>query len=221
MDRVCEPELMNEEEQSVAYSNADFELSHQAIADDFRKWVGPVCSGASFLDLGCGPGDVSMRLLSFLPAVEFHGVDGAPRMLRLFEERLRLTECEGRVRLFEGLIGQVELPCRPYNFVFSSSLLHHLHDPLVLWRAISASGGVGTKVFVADLIRPDSVEEVQNLLDEYAGSEPELLQQDFRASMYAAFRVDEVELQLQEAGLGDRLSISLLGERHMVIRGDL
>jgi len=37
MDRVLEPELMNDPEQVLAYSNADFAQAHQTIVDNFAQ----------------------------------------------------------------------------------------------------------------------------------------------------------------------------------------
>ncbi len=54
MERVPEPELMDEAEQARAYSEADFAEPHEAFVDAFaeRHPRGP---GPLTVDLGCGP----------------------------------------------------------------------------------------------------------------------------------------------------------------------
>ena len=37
MERIVEPELMNDPEQVLAYSNADFEEAHQSIIENFSQ----------------------------------------------------------------------------------------------------------------------------------------------------------------------------------------
>ena len=221
MERVCEPELMNDPQQSLAYARADFAASHQMIADAFHAWA-TTREGMTLLDLGCGPGDVTMRLIEVMPPMSIDAVDGAGQMLELFEGRLA-DHPGGRseVNLIEGLIGEVALPREHYDLIVSSSLLHHLHDPMVLWNAIDAVGRAGCKVFVVDLVRPGSLDEVARLVDAHADGEPEVLREDFRASMCAAFRPSEIEKQLVAAGFMDRFSVAMLGERHLVIKGQL
>jgi hypothetical protein len=48
----------------------------------------------------------------------------------------------------------------PYPTIISNSLLHHLHDPRVLWAVILRDGAPGADVFVMDLCRPESPERV-------------------------------------------------------------
>jgi 2-polyprenyl-3-methyl-5-hydroxy-6-metoxy-1,4-benzoquinol methylase len=43
---------------------------------------------ASILDIGCGPGNVSRYLYRKNPKWQFHGIDAAPNMLRLYEENI-------------------------------------------------------------------------------------------------------------------------------------
>jgi len=60
MERRPEPELMDDEQQSIAYAQADFSTSNQLYVDslvrDFPTHLGSV------VDIGCGPADVVIRL---------------------------------------------------------------------------------------------------------------------------------------------------------------
>jgi hypothetical protein len=47
---------------------------------------------------------------------------------------------------------------------------------------------------------------------------PRVLQADFRNSLLAAYRVDEVEQQLACAGLG-RLDVATISDRHLFVAG--
>lgn len=47
-----------------------------------------VSPNASILDIGCGPGNVSRYLYRKNPKWQFHGIDAAPNMLRLYEENI-------------------------------------------------------------------------------------------------------------------------------------
>ncbi len=70
-----------------------------------------------------------------------------------------------------------------------------------------------------DLVRPDSEETAQAMVQDGAGSEDPILQRDFYNSLLAAFSLDEVREQLRDAGL--ELTVALAGPRHMLIKGIL
>ena len=67
-----------------------------------------------------------------------------------------------------------------------------------------------------DLIRPKNSNQVEELTNQYAENEPEILRRDFKNSLKAAFTIDEVKLQLYDAGLKE-LSVRAVSDRHMVI----
>jgi SAM-dependent methyltransferase len=220
MDRVTEPELMTDEEQARAYADADFEDAHGRCLELLRGFVGDSLPEQGVaLDLGCGPGDISCRFARAYPGWSVHGVDGAAAML---QEGRRILEGDGdlkeRITLVEGFLPGAELPRRHYDFVFSNSLLHHLHDPRVLWDAVRAHAAPGAPVFIMDLMRPATVEEVERLVQEYAGGEPEVHRLDFYNSLRAAFEVEEVEAQLRAAGL-DGFTVRAVSDRHLVVTG--
>ena len=61
MQRIPEPELMDEAEQARAYAQADFAEPNQRFVDCFEAEFPELQQGA-VLDLGCGPGDIVLRL---------------------------------------------------------------------------------------------------------------------------------------------------------------
>src|SRR6185503_20637992 len=93
------------------------------------------------------------------------------------------------------------LPRSSYEAVISNSLLHHLHDPSILWDSVRKFAAPGAPIYIMDLLRPDSDAEVERLVETYAGKEPEVLKRDFHNSLKAAFTVPEINDQLREAGL--------------------
>jgi hypothetical protein len=124
----------------------------------------------------------------------------------------------GRVTFIEGVLPDVKLPRARYDGILSNSLLHHLHDPQILWRAVRRYAVRGAPVLVMDLCRADSPEHARQLTETYGGGEPELLQQDLFASLMAAFEPEEVEAQLAEAGLG-MLEVRRVSDRHLMAVG--
>jgi SAM-dependent methyltransferase len=219
MERIVEPELMDDEAQARAYAEADFEEPNARFVALYGEFVGPLPKGAAVLDLGCGPGDITLRIAAANPGIEVHGLDGSAAMLAFGRAALAADAgLRARVQLLEGLVPDAALPKARYEAVVSNSLLHHLHDPGGLWRMIRARGAPGAAVLVMDLMRPASEAAARALVDEHAAGEPEVLRRDFYNSLLAAFEPGEVRAQLEEAGLG-HFSVVEVSDRHLVVRG--
>lgn len=215
MQRIPEPQLMEDHAQVHAYAMADFEGPHSRLLELFQEEFPEPLRG-DVLDLGCGPGDISNRFARAYPDVRVLGVDGSAQMLAM-AEKLRQSD---RIEFLHGFLPGALIPDRPWAAIVSNSLLHHLHDPSGLWSTVRQHARPGTVVFVKDLLRPDSQEQAQRFMEAYTAGEPEVLQHDFYNSLLAAFRPDEVEEQLREAGL-DGLRVRAVSDRHLTVSGRL
>ncbi len=220
MDRVPEPELMNDAEQARAYAEADFAEPHERFVDLFTERHSDY-TPTQVLDLGCGPGDVTMRFARRFGSTRVVGVDGSPAMLAAGQPVLkREPALAARIDLVQGYLPGAALPSGPYDAVISNSLLHHLDDPLVIWNAIKAHGAAGARVFVMDLMRPDSRATAEAMVEQHAAGEPEVLRHDFFHSLLAAYTIDEVQQQLAQVEL-QALTVEAISDRHLIVHGRL
>jgi ubiquinone/menaquinone biosynthesis C-methylase UbiE len=221
MERIPEPELMDDRAQAEAYAAADFEEAHRRFIELAGEHLDPATTGGFVLDLGCGPGDIAIRFARAYPRCVVHGVDGAEAMLAPGRKILAGSpELAGRVELFQGFLPGARLPRDRYETLISNSLLHHLHDPAVLWNAMGLYGAPQARVFLMDLRRPESPGAAAALVAEYAAGEPEVLRRDFYNSLLAAFEPDEIKTQLERAGLPG-LTVTAVGDRHVTVAGRL
>jgi SAM-dependent methyltransferase len=220
--RIPEPELMEDEAQVRAYADADFEQPHELCVDCLvASWPssrGGVAGVA--VDLGCGPADVTVRTARRCPDLVIDGVDGSEPMLALGRARVARHGLGNRVRLYRAFLPHEPLPRSGYDIVISNSILHQLHDPTALWKTLWRAAAPGAHVFLMDLRRPSSTEEAQDMVDRYADGEPDVLRQDFYASLCAAFTPDEVRGQLDDAGLS-ALAVEVISDRHLTISGPM
>lgn len=219
MERTLEPEMMDAVEQAEAYAGADFEEPHGRIVDLFEAaFPGPDMQGF-LLDLGCGPGDVTFRFARRFPGAAIVAVDGSAAMIALARKRKEREREAGRnITFMEAVIPGGAIPRRAYDAIISTSFLHHLHDPAILWRIMAEYASPGTRLFVYDLFRPKDRHEARRLVDLYAEGEPEVLKRDFYNSLLAAFEPAEVERHLSASGISG-LSVRIVSDRHMVISG--
>lgn len=212
---------MDTTEQALAYAAADFAASNTLFMELLRQLDPGPLDGARALDLGCGPADIVMRFLRAYPKAHCDALDGSRPMLDLAQSALdALPGLAPRCRLLCDSLPSAQLPADHYDLILSNSLLHHLHDPQVLWRTVEECARPGALVLIMDLMRPASPGWVEALVETYTPGEPEILREDFRNSLYAAFEPQEVVAQLAAAGL-DSLEVGVVSDRHLAVMGRL
>ncbi|HVR75528.1 MAG TPA: class I SAM-dependent methyltransferase [Planctomycetota bacterium] len=218
LERVPEPEVMNDALEVRAYREADFRKVNLLCARRALRASGKRAGRA--LDLGTGPAEIPILLCQEAPGWRVTAVDRAPRMLEAARENVerhglsrRITLLPGNACAMDGLRGRFDL-------VLSNSLLHHLRDPVPFWRQVKRLLGPGGAVMVQDLLRPASRAEARRLLEKHARDASPLLRSLFHQSLLAAFTPAEVRAQLRAAGL-ECLEVRRVSDRHLVVRGAL
>ena len=216
MDRILEPELMDDPLQAEAYARADFAEENQGFVDRFREYF-PDFSEGRVLDLGCGPADIPIRFANLYPACQVVGIDASAPMILLGEQAVKQAGLADRITLHCERIDAIP-GARIVDAALSNSLLHHLPNPLQFWHKLRLLVKPGSPVLVMDLLRPESPEAAQAFVDQYAAGEPDILRRDFYNSLLAAFTEDEVTTQLARMNL-TRLLIDVPDDRHWVVGG--
>jgi SAM-dependent methyltransferase len=218
MQRIPEPELMTEAEQVEAYASADFEQPHQRFMDLLQGCLPGLPSVGAALDVGCGPGDIACRFARAFLGWTVDGLDGSLPMLTFARAAAARLGVGDRVQFHVCHLPDGQAPRAAYDLVCSNSLLHHLGDPLVLWQSVRRWSHPGSRVFVMDLLRPESLEGARSLVEEHSSGEPEVLRRDFYNSLLAAYRPDEVREQLRRTGL-EHLKLDVVSDRHWLVAG--
>ena len=220
MQRIPEPELMTTQEQVDAYAHADFNSGDArtvALVAQLIDKTGPLPENPVIVDLGCGPGNIAIRLAEVLPNAQVIGIDGSEAMLAVAKQRSVETSREIK---FVGM--QLQDTAAFFkdsaDLVVSNSLLHHLHDPDLLWTVTQAIAKPGCRVLHRDLRRPSSLAEVHHLQQQHLSEAPSILIQDFIASLVAAFTTDEVSQQLRRAEM-NRVKAWSEDDRYLVVSG--
>lgn len=235
MERICEPELMDDAAQAQAYAEADFAAGDAAMVERMLERFddgSDTCGlGPRIVDLGCGPGNITFRLADRCSGSLVLGIDGSEPMLAIAEARRRVDAgWRYAVRFLQAVLPAIDhaaaaLPAgdRPeagFSAVVSNSLLHHLHDPAVLWDAVRRLAAPGAAVYLQDLRRPATPEAADALAAAEMASAPEVLRRDYRHSLQAAFTVEEVAAQLARAGL-EGLQVQPVGSKYLEVWGRL
>ena len=214
MERIPEPELMDEQEQAAAYAAADWSESHGKIPGYFRERF-PHFTRGRVIDLGCGTADVTVRFARAFPDITMVGVDGSAAMLALGRRHVRQAGLDSCITLENRYLPDAALETRSFDAVICNSLLHHFADPVTLWRTAALCSKPGAPVLLIDLLRPADHDVAVRLVKEHAKDAPPVLERDFIASLHAAYTIDEVQQQLRAAGLPS-FPVDQVDELHFV-----
>jgi tRNA (cmo5U34)-methyltransferase len=117
------------------------------------------------LDVGCGAGNYTLKLLERLPNLAATLIDLSQPMLERAGERVsRATS--GRITIIQGDIREVNLPAGEFDIVLAAAVLHHLRTDEE-WQAVHAAFHralrPGGSVWVFDLVE-SSIPAVQGLM---------------------------------------------------------
>jgi ubiquinone/menaquinone biosynthesis C-methylase UbiE len=219
MERIPEPDLMDDAQQAKAYADADFSEPHNVFVNYFRSRF-PDFSAGSVLDLGCGTADVIIRFAKNYPRAIITGIDGAEAMLDIARHDIERRGFADRIELKKCLLPDPGLYTQKFDAVISNSLLHHLADPKVLWETLKKCAKNGAPVLIMDLLRPDSVKSASDFMLKYGADESPLLQKDFYNSLLASYNIREIGHQLKTMRL-DFLNIEIVSDRHVLVWGQM
>lgn len=123
-----------------------------------------------------------------------------------------------RIELKQVLLREdADLPTS-FDAIICNSLLHHLDDPQVLWRSVQKFARRNAPIFVMDLTKPPTSLRAMELVREHAEKAPEQMKKGFFNSLQAAYRPEEVRMQLDNAVLPN-FRVEVVSDRHMVIYG--
>ena len=198
LKRVLEPEVMDTEEDALEYEAIPNDEVNDAFTNELlRLRPNPLKS----VDLGTGPGHIPILLARKHRTVQVIGLDLSLSMLKLARKRLELAGVSDRVQFVAMDIKNTSLDSNCYDLVFSNSIVHHIAEPRSVFieaKRLSKRDGL---IFFKDLLRPESLEEVDRLVDTYATDGTQYQRELFRNSLRAALTVREVRQIADEAGL--------------------
>jgi len=105
-------------------STIDAPLSLELITDAAKR-VKP--DAVNLLDIGCGAGNYTLKMLTKLPGLNCTLVDLSGPMLERAGERVRAATT-GEVTALQGDIRDVPLSTNQYDIVLAGAVLHHLRE---------------------------------------------------------------------------------------------
>lgn len=213
--RVLEPEVMDTPEEAADYDAMDHAEVNRVFVDDLLSALGAQPRNSRVLDLGTGTALIPVELARSGFSGPITGIDLAEEMLALGR---RNVEQSGYANITLERVDAKRLSYADGSFdvVMSNSIVHHIAKPEQTFfemRRVLAPGGL---LFVRDLLRPESAEEIEHLVKSYAGGESPRQQQLFRQSLHAALNLDELADLLKDVGI-DPGGLAPTSDRHWTL----
>ena len=84
-------------------------------------------NATTVLDLGCGAGNYTLKMLSKVPNLECVLVDLSPNMLERAKQRVS-EATTAKVETIQGDIREIELPKNHFDIILAGAVLHHLRE---------------------------------------------------------------------------------------------
>ncbi|SFW45807.1 tRNA (cmo5U34)-methyltransferase [Sinomicrobium oceani] len=149
------------------------------------RYVNP--EAGYLLDIGCGAGNYSLKMLSKLPGLHCTLVDLSGPMLRRAEERVNVIN-GGRTVTLQGDIRTVDLPEGHFDIVLAGAVLHHLREDedweyvfAKIFRALKPGGSF----WISDMVSHDSPALHTMFWAEYGNYLERLGGKDYRDKVFA------------------------------------
>lgn len=225
LERRLEPEVMDTPEDARDYDAMDHSTVNRIFVDDFLGFVSAQGRENPFatqtwplriLDVGTGTALIPIELCRRQRQCHVTAVDLAAEMLKLAEINISQAGLLSQIRAEQIDAKQMPYPHGSFDAVISNSIVHHIPDPSsVLSEMIRVVRDEGL-LFIRDLLRPNSLAEVDDLVMTYAGGENAHSQQLFRDSLHAALSLEQVRQLAEVCGIASA-AVTQTSDRHWTL----
>lgn len=137
-------------------STIDAALSLEIITEAAKRVVR---NASTLLDIGCGAGNYTLKMLSKLPNLDCTLIDLSQPMLDRARERVS-QHTKGTITTLQGDIRTIELPQHHFDIVLAGAVLHHLRDDKDwenTFAKIASLVKPGGCFMIADLVTQDTL----------------------------------------------------------------
>jgi tRNA (cmo5U34)-methyltransferase len=117
------------------------------------------------LDIGCGAGNNTLKLLQYTAPFACDLVDLSQPMLERAQARISAVN-PGTIRTFQGDFRAIDFPPLEYDVILAAAVLHHLRDDQdweTAFRKIYSLTAPGGSVWITDLVAHET-EPIQRMM---------------------------------------------------------
>jgi ubiquinone/menaquinone biosynthesis C-methylase UbiE len=219
-ERILETEVMDTPEEALDYDAMDHGAVNRLFVDDLLTAIAdksevrnPKSEILDILDLGTGTAQIPIELCRRYESCRVMACDAAAHMLEQAQYNLAAVNFNDRIQLRQ--VDAKALPFHETRFdvVMSNSIIHHIPEPLAVLREAVRVTRPGGLLFFRDLLRPDSIDQLQHLVATYTAGANDHQRQMFADSLHAALSLEEIRDCLASLGF-PREGVQQTSDRH-------
>ena len=226
MERIPEPELMVEKEQVISYDGADFSEGEVNLINQINYYLlrKNISLGKKDLivDLGCGPGNISVKLAIIWPNTEVVGIDGSKEMILRAEYNKSISNNQ-KLKNLRYICSDIKdiksnnfLLKKRISLLVSNSLIHHITNLEDFFNTIKSLSSDITVNFHKDLKRPLDEKSALQLKAQCSTKYNEILTNDYYASLRASYTLKELKNFTLENDLSS-LEVVEEGDNYLIV----
>ncbi len=213
LPRILEPEVMDTIEDALEYDAMDFTDVNTAFAERAVELLPPE---GIIIDLGTGTARIPILITELNPRLKIIATDLSKNMLEVGKKNVSKSKFKDNIVLLTVDAKHLPYPDHFFDGVISNSLIHHIPDPLQVFKEINRVAKSTATIFLRDLIRPDNEVQLNDLLLKYASDCNEHQRNLYKDSLLASLTIKEVEQLVKESNL-TRCIIYQSSDRHWSI----
>lgn len=200
IDRILEPEVMDNDIEAYEYDQMDF----TEVNTDFALLASKLGEKeAKVLDIGTGTAQIPLILTDLRPKWHITAVDLAESMLKLGNQNIEKAGKSRQITL--TLVDGKKMPYANHSFdvVMSNSLVHHIPNPLDLFKEIDRVVKPNGSVLIRDLLRPESENDIEEIVKQADLDYNPRQKKLFKDSLHAALTLMEIKEIVSEIAWHD------------------
>lgn len=217
LERILEPEVMDTPQEAMTYDEMDHSAVNEAFVSDLIAFLGiepdMEAKMIDIFDIGTGTARIPILLADRIPQCRIMGADASISMLDVARINIDIACLLERVQLARIDGKQTDYEDGYFTGVMSNSIIHHIPEPIAVLKESVRLAEPGGWLFFRDLLRPESGEQVQQLVKTYCGEEPEPAQKMFGESLQASLSLSEIRELVASLGF-DPETVQQTSDRH-------
>ena len=191
LHRILEPEVMDTLEEAFEYDSMDHSQVNEVFCSDFFA-ARNLNDGVQVLDVGTGTAQIPIAMCKRNSGLKITAIDLAESMLTLGNKNIQTALLEDCITLVQVDSKKMHYPDESFDQVISNSIIHHIPNPVECFKEMIRVTKKDGLLFVRDLLRPDSIAELQNIVNLHAGDATPKQKQLFTDSLHASLSLTEV-----------------------------
>jgi len=212
LERILEPEVMDSPEEASDYDAMDHTEVNRIFVSDLLTAFDATCGIRSaecgmeadiphsefrtphldILDLGTGTALIPIELCRRFADCRVMAADASVSMLDLARYNVEVHGLSERIVLSHVDAKRLPFADAMFDVVMSNSIVHHIPEPIHVLREAIRVTRPGGLLFFRDLLRPQTKEELNQIVTTYTAGANARQQRMFAESLHAALSLDEI-----------------------------